>query len=105
MTAGEGYRELGEAAWAWVLGQVRDDEGPWLPEAVAGDEPPAGPGPDRDSVYAGIGGVGPGGGEDGAHRGPARGRGALGGAAVGRGCVPCCLPGPSRRCMTGWAGT
>src|SRR5215471_9157135 len=59
MTAGEGYRELGEAAWAWVLGQVRDDEGPWLPEAVAGDEPPAGPGPDRDSVYAGIGGVAP----------------------------------------------
>src|SRR5262245_40398355 len=59
MTAGEGYRELGEAAWAWVLGQVRDDEGPWLPEAVAGDEPPAGPGPDRDSVYAGIGGMAP----------------------------------------------
>ena len=59
MTAGEGYRELGEAAWAWVLGQVRDDEGPWLPEAVAGDEPPAGPGPDRDSVYAGVGGMAP----------------------------------------------
>src|SRR5262250_3250099 len=59
MTAGEGYRELGEAAWAWVLGQVRDDEGLWLPEAVAGDEPPAGPGPDRDSVYAGIGGMAP----------------------------------------------
>jgi hypothetical protein len=55
----EVYRELGEAAWAWVLGQVRDDEGPWLPEVVAGDGPPAGPGTDRDSVYAGIGGLAP----------------------------------------------
>ena len=57
--AGEAYRELGEAACAWVLGQVRGDEGPWLPEVVPDDEPPAGPGPDRDSVYAGIGGLAP----------------------------------------------
>jgi len=56
---GEGYRELGEAAWAWVLGQVRDDEGPWLPYVVAGEGPPAGPAADRDSVYAGIGGLAP----------------------------------------------
>jgi hypothetical protein len=56
---GEGYRELGEAAWSWVLGQVRDEEGPWLPEVVAGDGPPTGPGADRDSVYAGIGGLAP----------------------------------------------
>jgi lantibiotic modifying enzyme len=56
---GEVYRELGEAAWAWVLGQVRDAEGPWLPEVVAGDEPSAAPGADRDSVYAGIGGLAP----------------------------------------------
>jgi len=55
----EAYRELGEAAWAWVLGQVRGDEGPWLPEVVSGDEAPAGPGADRDSVYAGIGGLAP----------------------------------------------
>ena len=41
------YRELGEAAWAWVLGQVRDDEGPWLRGAGSGDEPPD----DRDSVW------------------------------------------------------
>ena len=53
------YRELGEAAWAWVLGQVRDEEGPWLPETVPGGEPPGGPGADRDSVYAGIGGLAP----------------------------------------------
>ena len=59
MAAGEVYRELGEAAWAWVLGQVRGEDGPWLPEVVSGDEPPAGPGADRDSVYAGIGGLAP----------------------------------------------
>src|SRR5690349_22310481 len=59
LVAGEAYRELGEAAWAWVLGQVRGDEGPWLPEAVPVDEPPGGPGADRDSVYAGIGGLAP----------------------------------------------
>ena len=56
---GEVYRELGEAAWAWVLGQVRGEQGPWLPEVVAGDGPPAGPAVDRDSVYAGIGGLAP----------------------------------------------
>jgi lanthionine synthetase-like protein len=56
---GEVYRELGEAAWAWVLGQVRDDEGPWLPEVVTGDAPPVGPGADRDSLYAGIAGLAP----------------------------------------------
>jgi hypothetical protein len=54
VAVGELYRELGEAAWAWVLGQVRDEEGPWL-SGVSGDEPPA----DRDSVYAGIGGLAP----------------------------------------------
>jgi lanthionine synthetase-like protein len=59
MTAGEAYRELGEAAWTWVLGQVRDEDGPWLPEAVTGGEPPGGPGTDRDSVYVGIGGLAP----------------------------------------------
>jgi hypothetical protein len=55
----EVYRELGEAAWAWVLGQIREDDGPWMPEVVAGDGPPAAPGADRDSVYAGIGGLAP----------------------------------------------
>ena len=57
--AGEAYRELGEAAWAWVLSQVRGDEGPWLPKVVPDDETTAGPGADRDSVYAGIGGLAP----------------------------------------------
>ena len=55
--SGQVYRELGEAAWAWVLRQVRDNNGPWLPEVVADDGPPAAPDVDRDSVYAGIGGL------------------------------------------------
>ena len=59
MAAGEQYRELGEAAWAWVLGQVRGEDGPWLPDVVSGDEQPARPAADRDSVYAGIGGLAP----------------------------------------------
>ncbi len=58
MNEPEAYRELGEAAWRWVLAQLRDDDGPWLPDSVT-DEPPAGPAGDRDSVYAGIGGLVP----------------------------------------------
>ena len=59
MSSSEVYRGLGEAAWSWVLGHVRDEDGPWLPEAVPDGEPPAGPGQDRDSLYAGIGGLAP----------------------------------------------
>ena len=58
MAEDEVYRELGEAGWAWVAGQVRGDDGPWLP-AVSGEAPPAGPGADRDSLYAGIAGLAP----------------------------------------------
>jgi lantibiotic modifying enzyme len=54
----EVYRELGEAAWAWVLGQVREEDGPWLPEVVP-DDGPGEPGEDRDSLYAGIAGLAP----------------------------------------------
>ncbi|MFF5225870.1 lanthionine synthetase LanC family protein [Dactylosporangium sp. NPDC000521] len=44
------YQELGEAAWAWTLGQVgADDDGPVLP----------GPASDRDTVYAGLPGLAP----------------------------------------------
>jgi hypothetical protein len=53
------YRELGEAGWSWVLDQVREDDGPWLPEIVAEDEAPAGPADDRDSLYSGIAGLAP----------------------------------------------
>ncbi|GIF62097.1 hypothetical protein Ais01nite_01320 [Asanoa ishikariensis] len=48
---------MGEAAWAWVLSQVRYDDGPWLPDVV-GDDPPQ-PAEDRDSLYAGIAGLAP----------------------------------------------
>ncbi|MER5640746.1 lanthionine synthetase LanC family protein [Kitasatospora sp. NPDC002227] len=53
------YRETGEAAWAWVLGQLREDDGPWLPDKVTEDRWREGPAEDRDSVYAGIGGLAP----------------------------------------------
>ncbi|MEU8713481.1 lanthionine synthetase LanC family protein [Streptomyces sp. NPDC048663] len=60
MTTSEVYRELGEAAWTWVLGQVREDAGPWLPETVPEEDPgEQAPGEDRDSLYAGIAGLAP----------------------------------------------
>ena len=62
-TSYDGYRELGEAAWSWVLDQVREDDGPWLPETVSQDAAKDGPDPvpakDRDSLYAGIAGLAP----------------------------------------------
>jgi lantibiotic modifying enzyme len=59
VTAGDSYRELGEAALAWVFGQVRGENGPWLPDSVPDDEEHARPAADRDTVYAGIGGLAP----------------------------------------------
>ncbi len=60
MRASQDYRDLGEAAWAWVLDQVQDDDGPWLPEQVNVDGAvPDALGPDRDTLYAGIGGLVP----------------------------------------------
>lgn len=53
------YRELGEAAWSWVLDQVREDEGPWLPEVVPQDGQDTAPANDRDTLYAGIAGLAP----------------------------------------------
>jgi hypothetical protein len=41
------------------MSQVRESDGPWLPEAVPHDGRPTGPGADRDSLYAGIGGLAP----------------------------------------------
>jgi lantibiotic modifying enzyme len=57
MSGASRYRELGEAGWAWVLGHVRHDDGPWLPEVI-GDDPPR-PAEDRDSLYSGIAGLAP----------------------------------------------
>ncbi|GAA0596474.1 hypothetical protein HPO96_30260 [Kribbella sandramycini] len=48
------YGALGEAAWSWVLGQVRwDDTGPWIPES--GD----GPKPEQfvTGMHSGVGGL------------------------------------------------
>ena len=59
MADGEAYRELGEAAWSWVLGEVRGDDGPWLPETVPPDGSAPGPAADRDCLYAGIAGLAP----------------------------------------------
>ncbi|MEU6225176.1 lanthionine synthetase LanC family protein [Streptomyces sp. NPDC047042] len=57
------YRELGEDAWSWVLDQVREDDGPWLPETVSEDAARDGsdiaPAKDRDCLYAGIAGLAP----------------------------------------------
>ncbi|MEU4197085.1 lanthionine synthetase LanC family protein [Kribbella sp. NPDC026611] len=48
------YGELGEAAWAWVLGQVRwDDDGPWIPEAGGGEKPDE----YLNGMHSGIGGL------------------------------------------------
>ena len=55
MTRPETYADLGEAAWRWVLDQVRwDDEGPWIPESVPHD---GGPPDDRDGMHSGTGGL------------------------------------------------
>ncbi|GAA3516306.1 lanthionine synthetase LanC family protein [Actinocatenispora rupis] len=54
------YRETGEAAWSWVLAQVRGDDGPWLPETVPVDgDAPSAPSADRDGLYGGLAGLAP----------------------------------------------
>ena len=53
MTAGA-HLETAEAAWRWVLDQVRYDEGgPWIPLTPAATEPAW----DRDGMHSGIGGL------------------------------------------------
>lgn len=42
-----------------MLGHVREDDGPWLPEVVSDGEPQVGPAGDRDSLYTGIAGLAP----------------------------------------------
>lgn len=59
MATSEAYKELGEAAWSWVLDQVREDEGPWFPETVSGNGRDMTPAKDRDSLYSGIAGLAP----------------------------------------------
>jgi hypothetical protein len=59
VTGADGFRELGEAAWSWVLDQVRGEDGPWLPVSVPETGVPAVPPVDRDSLYSGIAGLAP----------------------------------------------
>lgn len=54
MTEPETYAELGDAAWRWVLDQVRWDDGPWIPESVPHE---GGPPDERDGMHSGIGGL------------------------------------------------
>jgi hypothetical protein len=53
----EDYLTVAEAAWRWVLDQVRRDDGPWVPRQVTGADPET-PGWDRDGVHSGVGGLG-----------------------------------------------
>jgi Lanthionine synthetase C-like protein len=53
------YRYLAEQAWIWVMGQVRDDDGPWLPDAVREDDGVVVAPHDRDCLYCGIAGLAP----------------------------------------------
>jgi hypothetical protein len=48
------YADLADAAWRWVLDQVRWDDGPWIPETVPHD---GGPPDERDGMHSGIGGL------------------------------------------------
>ena len=59
VAAADGYRELGEAGWRWVRSQLREDDGPWLPESAPDDGSGPTPGAYRDSLYAGIAGLAP----------------------------------------------
>jgi lantibiotic modifying enzyme len=52
----DSYQQVAEAAWRWVLEQVRGDDGPWIPESVSADEEAQIP-PDRDGSHSGIGGL------------------------------------------------
>ncbi|WP_374455592.1 lanthionine synthetase LanC family protein [Nocardioides sp.] len=54
MTTAQTYADLGEAAWRWVLDQVRWDDGPWIPESVPHE---GGPPADRDGMHSGTGGL------------------------------------------------
>jgi lantibiotic modifying enzyme len=84
MATAASYRDLGEAAWSWTLGQVRGDNGPWLPGAVSDDDPHPQPPDDRDSLYSGIAGLAPVLAEIQQHRGLTEEEGALATGIVAR---------------------
>jgi hypothetical protein len=59
VVATDAYLELAEAAWSWIVRQVREDGGPWLPVTVPEASVQTAPAEDRDSLYAGIAGLAP----------------------------------------------
>ena len=105
MAATDTYRELGEAAWSWVLGQVRGDDGPWLPETVPEDDGPVAPAEDRDSFYIGIGGLAPALAEIARHRALTDEELALAHGIVERLSTTGRPSAPSPPCTTGWPAT
>jgi hypothetical protein len=50
------YAEVADEAWRWVLGQVRRDDGPWVPTSVPWPDD-AGPPDDRDGLHSGVAGL------------------------------------------------
>ena len=59
MSHSAAYRDVADAAWRWVLDEVRWDDGPWIPETVEVDSEPGPPEiPElRDGMHSGIGGL------------------------------------------------
>ncbi len=51
------YVACAEESWAWVLDQVRYDDGPWIPWSVEGGDPPTDPPWDRDGMHSGVAGL------------------------------------------------
>jgi len=49
----EAYRRVADAAWRWVLDQVRWDGALWIPQSVPSQQVPD----ERDGVHSGIGGL------------------------------------------------
>jgi hypothetical protein len=52
----QAYLAVAEAAWRWVLDQVRWEDGPWIPGSVTVPEVTDAPW-DRDGVHSGVGGL------------------------------------------------
>jgi len=52
----QAYLAVAEAAWRWVLDQVRWEDGPWIPGSVTVPEVTEAPW-DRDGVHSGVGGL------------------------------------------------
>lgn len=50
------YRDPAEAAWRWVMDQVRWEDGPWIPAAVTVPDATEAPW-DRDGMHSGVGGL------------------------------------------------